>query len=533
MDTKAGMAALEENLLNRITLGDTLHRSARKCGERTALVEGAQRISYSALDAASNQFAHHLLASGLEAGDKVAMICNNSIQFLIAAYGILKAGLVWVPVNTMLAPDDMRYILEHGEAALVVIDDQLYANPALREALDQLQLPVRLCELAGPAEYSVMKSLDGMAATLPGAIIDERDLAMIVYTSGTTGRPKGAMHSHRSVYSALVSNIASMAIEPADIFSGILPLFHCAQFALAASALAAGSAMVLQRGFDPAALLEALERERITIMVGLPLMYGALLNHPERVRRDLSALRLCIYAMAPMAQPLLRRLIGEMCPNFALGSGQTEIFPMTMYFHPNQQLRRFGNYWGQPCIVNELAIMDTDGTLLGRGEVGEIVHRGPNVMLGYYKDPEASAQARRFGWHHTGDLGMLDEDGQLLFKDRIKDMIKTGGENVASVKVEEVLLRHPAVANAAVVGVPHPRWGEGIAAFVVLKAGAECDGAALQRHCREHLAGFEVPKHVGLIEKMPTTSTGKIQKHLLRGAYQQLFAQAAGLSPVG
>lgn len=214
----------------------------------------------------------------------------------------------------------------------------------------------------------------------------------------------------------------------------------------------------------------------------------------------------------------------KVCPKFALGSGQAEIFPMTMYFHPDEQLRRFGNYWGQPCIVNELAIMDADGTLLGRGEVGEIVHRGPNVMLGYYKDPEATAQARRFGWHHTGDLGMLDDNGQLLFKDRMKDMIKTGGENVASVKVEEVLLRHPAVANAAVVGVPHPQWGEAIAAFVVLKPGAECDGAALQRHCRDHLAGFEVPKHVGLIEKMPTTSTGKIQKHVLGGEHQELFS---------
>jgi long-chain acyl-CoA synthetase len=524
METNAGRAALEENLINRVTLGDTLHRSARKFGERTAAIEGAERIAYAQLDAASNQFAHHLLACGLGKGDKVAMICNNSIQFLIAAYGILKAGLVWVPVNTMLAALDVRYILEHAEAALVVVDDQLYANPALREVLDELGLPVRLCELSGPAEEGLSNALRDMPDTLPEVIIDEREMALIMYTSGTTGRPKGAMHSHRSVHAALVSNLATMGIGPLDACTAILPLFHCAQFALGASALMAGAAMVMMRGFDPNALLDALARERVTVMCGLPLMYGALLAHPERLLRDLSALRLCIYAMAPMAQPLLRRLIDEVCPNFALGSGQTEIFPMTMYFHPDEQLRRFGNYWGQPCVVNELAIMDADGKLLGRGETGEIVHRGANVMLGYYKDPEATAQARRFGWHHTGDLGMLDADGQLMFKDRMKDMIKTGGENVASVKVEEVLLRHPAVANAAVVGVPHPQWGEGIAAFVVLKPGAECDGAALQQHCREHLAGFEVPKHVGLIDRMPTTSTGKIQKHVLRGANQELFS---------
>lgn len=509
-------AAIEENLSRRIALGDTLHRSARKYGERTALIEGEVRTSYQQLDAASNQFAHHLLASGLHAGDKVAMVCNNSTQFLIAAYGILKAGLVWVPVNTMLAPDDIRYILEHAEAKLLLIDDQLYAIAAMREMVDKLSLPLRLCD-------SLSQATGTMPVTPLEVFIDDTQLALIMYTSGTTGRPKGAMHSHLSVYSALVSNIGNMGIGPNDVFSGVLPLFHCAQFAVAGSALMAGSSMVIQRGFDPSAVLDALEHERVTVMFGLPLMFGALLQHPARPQKDLSHLRLCMYAMAPMPKPLLERLIAEVCPNFALGSGQTEIFPMTMYFPPEEQLRRFGNYWGKPCSVNELAIMDADGTLLGREQIGEIVHRGPNVMLGYYKDEEATRQSRRFGWHHTGDLGMLDGDGQLLFKDRLKDMIKSGGENVPSVKVEEVLLRHPAVANAAVVGAPHPQWGEGVCAFVVLKPGAECDAAMLQSHCREHLAAFEVPKHVGLLDKMPTTSTGKIQKHILRTAHQGVF----------
>jgi long-chain acyl-CoA synthetase len=509
-------AAIEDNMLRRIALGDTLHRSARKFGARTALIEGGNRTSYAQLDAASNQFAHHLLGSGLRPGDHVAMICNNSTQFMISAYGILKAGLVWVPINTMLAPTDIRFILEHAEAKLIVIDDQLYANPALRATIDELALPLRLCD-------KLAQAMDGMPATLPEVLIDESKLALIMYTSGTTGHPKGAMHSHLSVHSALTSNVGNMGIVPDDVFSGVLPLFHCAQFAVAGSALLAGASMVILRGFDPSALLDALARERVTVMFGLPLMFGALLMHPARAHSDLSSLRLCMYAMAAMPKPLLERLIADLCPNFALGSGQTEIFPMTMYFPPEEQLRRFGNYWGKPCSVNELAIMDVDGTLLEREQIGEIVHRGPNVMLGYFKDPQATMHARRFGWHHTGDLGMLDADGQLLFKDRLKDMIKTGGENVVSVKVEEVLLRHPAVALAAVVGVPHPQWGEGVCAFVVLKPGVDCDAAALQAHCREHLAAFEAPKHVGLLDKMPTTSTGKIQKHVLRTANQDLF----------
>jgi long-chain acyl-CoA synthetase len=524
MSEVASSNTLEDNLLSRVALGDTLHRSARTFGDKIALVDGARRMPYAALDADSNRFAHHLLASGLKPGDKVAMVCANSAQFLVAAYGILKAGLVWVPINAMLAPDDVRYIIEHAEAKLVVVDDRLYGH--LQPMLDALGLPIRLCESGAPATAmsTLSRVLQGMPDTLPEVVIDDRDLALILYTSGTSGRPKGAMHSHRSVHAAVMSNISMLGIGPADVFSCILPLFHCAQFATAAASLTAGATLVIQHGFDPTAVLDALARERITHMFGLPLMYAALLVHPQR---DLSALRLCLYAMAPMPEPLLKRLIAEVCPNFALGSGQTEIFPMTQYFAPDQQLWRTGNCWGQPAIVNETAVMDDTGKLLGPGQIGEIVHRGPNVMLGYYKDPQATANARRFGWHHTGDLGMWDADGQLQFKDRIKDMIKTGGENVPSIKVEEVLLRHPAVANAAVVGLPHAHWIEAVAAFVCLKpdaqVDAQVDSAALQAHCREHLAGFEVPKVITVLDKLPMTATGKVQKHVLRTANQSLF----------
>lgn len=521
----------QENSLNRIALGDTLHRTARKYPDSTVTIENGKRTSYAELDSASNQFADYLLTSGLRSGAKVAMLCNNSTQFLIAAYGILKAGLVWVPINTMLAASDVRYILEHAEASTVVVDDQLLANPALRDLFKDIKLPVVACTVGGapdPVYPTLTACLQDRSTALPQVLIHDRDLALIMYTSGTTGRQKGAMHSHLSVYSALTSSIAEMGIQHSDIFSCVLPMFHCAQFSVAASCIVAGAAMLVQKGFDPTAVLDGIAKERVTMMFGLPLMYAALLHHPARSQYDLSCLRLCLYAMAPMAKPLLMKLIAEMCPNFALGSGQTEIFPMTMYFPPDQQLKRFGNYWGLPTPVNELAIMDESGHLLEPGQVGEIVHRGANVMLGYYKDPDATAQVRRYGWHHTGDLGKIDPDGQLLFMDRMKDMIKTGGENVASVKVEEVLLRHPAVANVAVVGVPHPHWIEGIVAFVMTKSGVEIHVDELLAHCREHLAGFEVPKHIGLLEKLPTTSTGKIQKHLLRSSHQTLFVKTQG-----
>lgn len=512
--------------IGRVALGDLLRRSAARSGERVALIEGERRTTYAELDATANRFANHLLGRGLGRGAKVAMLCNNSTAMVAAIFGIQKAGLVWVPINTMLGADDVDYILGHAEVALVVIDDSLLANAGLAALLDRLALPRVVVELAGTAPAGATTFAAAIAdqpATEPQVAIGERDLAQIMYTSGTTARPKGVMHSHLSVYFAVLGNVADMGIGRADVATCMLPLFHCAQHVTALSFLVAGNALVLMRGFDPAALIQAIARERITYMVGLPLMYAAVLNHPSRADHDLSSLRLCIYAMAPMPKPLLIRLIDELCPNFALCTGQTEIYPMTAMFRPEQQLQRFGNYWGESAIIDDTAIMDDDGNLLGRGEIGEIVHRGPNVMLGYYKNPEATAEARRFGWHHTGDLGMFDQDGQLMFVDRKKDMIKSGGENVPSVKVEEVLLRHPAVANAAVVGLPHPHWTEAVSAFVTVKPGMSVDEAAISEHCRAHLGGFEVPKLVRILEALPMTATGKIRKQELKAAHGGLF----------
>ncbi|WP_394777876.1 AMP-binding protein [Undibacterium sp.] len=528
MNKSAGTS--DSNFLRRIALGDTLYRTARRLGNKLATVDQGVETSYAQLDADSSRFAHYLLSRGLGSGDKVAMICANSTQFLVAAYGILKAGMVWLPVNTMLSTNDTRYILEHAEAKLIVMDDLFYANPATRDLCDSLGLPIVLSEV-GPRQQqphiTLSAALEGMPATLPAVNIDDQDLALIMYTSGTTGRQKGVMHTHSSVYSALMSNVAELAYDFTDTTTCILPLFHCGQFALSGASVIAGAAQVIHRGFDPLAVLDSIEQRKVTTVLCLPLMYAAIVNHPQRATHDLSSLRICTYAMAPMPLVLLERLTKEICPKFGLNSGQTEIFPATTYFRPEEQFKRFGCYWGNPTLVNEVAIMDDDGSLLENGKVGEIVHRGPNVMLGYYKDPEATAESRRFGWHHTGDLGLLDQDGQVLFIDRKKDMIKTGGENVPSIKVEEVILRHPSVANVAVVGLPHPHWSEAVAAFVILKPGAACDQAALAEHSRQHLAGFEVPKHIHFVDAFSMTPTGKIQKNVLRREYEGLFASAA------
>jgi long-chain acyl-CoA synthetase len=331
------------------------------------------------------------------------------------------------------------------------------------------------------------------------------------------------MHCHLAVVMAVMSNAVEMSLTRNDGITGQFPLFHCAGHVLLLSYLSVGGKMALMRGFDPVVAMQAIARDRLTVFVGLSLMYQAILDHPRRKEFDLSSLRVCMYTMAPMGRPLLERAIAELCPNFVLSSGQTEMYPATTMSQPDRQLERFGNYWGESLIVNETAIMDDEGNLLPRGQIGELVHRGPNVMLGYYKDPQATAAARQFDWHHTGDLALIDVHGEVLFVDRKKDMIKSGGENVASVKIEETLLAHPAVQNAAVVGLPHPQWGEAVSAFVKLKPGAQAEEAEILAFCRDHLGGFQVPKLLRIVDVMPMTATGKLRKVELRQQFVNHF----------
>ncbi|CAN5307174.1 acyl-CoA synthetase [soil metagenome] len=519
--------------IGRLALGDMLHRAARRFGTRCALIDGDARITFRALDDDANRTAHALAACGLRPGDRVAMLCDNSAEMVAAMFGVYKAGLVWVPVNTSLAPEAIGFILAHAEAQHLIADARLLASTPLRAMVEAAGVGVTLCgdpaevgDAAPAAWRTLAQRIASAPCSEPDVDIDVDALVQISYTSCATGRQKGVMHSHASIHSVLMSNLVEwgMGVD-GEVFSCHLPLFHVGQHVVLLSALLCGASSVLMRGFDADRVLPAIARHRISLLVGLPMMYRALLEHPQRAATDLSSLRTCIYAMAPMSRTLLLALLDGFCNRFALCSGQTEMYTAATIFRPEQQLRRFGAYWGVATLADEIAVMADDGTLLGAGEVGEIVYRGPNVMLGYYKDPEATAQASRFGWHHSGDLGRWDDDGELLFLDRIKDMIKTGGENVPSIKVEEVLLRHPAVRGAAVVGLPHARWGEAITAFVVIDPARPVHDDDIAAHCRANLGRFEVPKAFVRLPAMPMTSTGKIQKFELRQRHLNHFEE--------
>ena len=515
----------EVKRIRRVALGDQLHRTAARVGGRLAVVDGPRRVSYWELDAQSNQFAHYLIDCFPE-GTHVATLCENSVDVLIGINGIHKSGNVWVPVNVMLDGAQIKYILTHAEVGMLVVDEDIALQPKIAAVLEDLNLPTLVARtrtdqstLGQPLSMAIL----GRPTTLPEANVDSDQVAFIMYTSGTTGHPKGVMHSHASVNAGVIANMNTLALTENDVVSCLLPLFHVAQHCIGAAVLARGATLVLGRGFVPYDVLGMICRERLTIFCGLPMMYAALLADPSMASREFSSLRLCVYGMAPMSRSLLGAIEERFAPRILLMTGQTEMYPVTMTFQPLMHPDLDANYWGVSTPLCETAIMDESGKLLVAGEIGEIVHRGQSAMLGYFKDPDSTEVAQRYGWHHTGDLGLIDETGQLRFMDRKKDMIKSGGENVASIKVETTLLGHPAVAAVAVVGLPHAHWSEAVAAFVVKKPDLECSVEDLTNYCRERLGKFEVPKAVCFLDSLPSTATGKMQKHLLRDRYRNLF----------
>jgi acyl-CoA synthetase (AMP-forming)/AMP-acid ligase II len=318
--------------------------------------------------------------------------------------------------------------------------------------------------------------------------------------------------SHVGVTITALSAAIVLRCDHRDTVVIPLPLFHTAALnAILMSALTMGTTAVLLPGYEVRSLIDALEDQRATYALLLPLMWQDLLAQPDVRERDWSAMRLCVYGMAPMAQERVAEAREVFGADVLLGSGQTEFTPPTTFQHVEHQFDKSGS-WGPATATVDVRIMDAEGRLLPRGEIGEIVYRGPHSMIGYFGSPDANEQAFRHRWFHSGDVGYVDDEGVVWFTDRIKDMVKTGGENVSSIEVERCLLSHPGVSEAAVVGLPDDRWGEVVTAFVIGHASEE----ELVAWCRERLAAFKVPKRVHLVDQFPRTGTGKVQKHLLK-----------------
>lgn len=535
------VSALEKNLIQRVALGDIFRRRARTVPRSEAVVEyrGEKRLclDYKTLNTKLNQFVYGLRSLGVKQGDRVALMGPNSLEYLICLYGCAKGGFQAVPINPLLNPKDILYILQHASIETLILDDQLY--PPFKDFIPFLDFIRNFVILptTGQGTGDPFHDFNSLLADQPDTevedvLIADRDNFEILYTSGTTSAPKGVEISHLTVFLMSLSNIAALTMGKDLVGTTLLPLFHCAQQTVTTSLLHLGAKTVVCRGFDPQALLSAIEQERLGLMFCLPAMYRALLDHPACSSTDFSSLKKCIYAMTPMDKPTLiqgREIFGA---DFVLGTGQTEFFPASNCLMPEWQLEKEGNYWGESVLTVDTAIMDEDGNLLPPGEVGEIVWRGPAVMSGYLKNPEATDQAWAHGWHHSGDLGYFDDDGLLVFVDRKKDMIKTGGENVPSIKVEQVILGHPKVEAVAVVGLPHEKWVEAVTAFVQPALGRDLTAQEILEFCREKLGKFEIPKEIIIVAELPKTATGKLQKNILRQEYQDYYLKSSGRKKV-
>lgn len=518
---------LATDLVRRVNSGDITSRGARRHRGKVAVIMGRQRLSYGELDALANRIAHGLLAAGLGHGARIGALARNSIEFLAVYFAAAKAGAVFCPSNPALPDKDLVHVLGHAEVSAIFVDAESHEH--FTEIARQVPSIKRVYSIgghgmAGRASINPLEMLaEGQPSTDPETTAGDRDIAMMMYTSGTTSAPKGAMLSHTNVTTGAVHNAFACEFHDHSVATAILPLFHCGQLSISSGTLARGGTVVIFDGFDADLLLEAIPRERITWMFALPAMYRALLAHDRLDATDLSSLEFCLYAMAPMDQSTLREASRRLNARFALTSGQTEAYPPTVVFAPEYQFTKEGPYWGRAMPLVDLAIMDDSGRLIEDGSVGEIVYRGPMVMEGYYKDPEATARAFEGGWFHSGDLGRFDRDSLLIFVDRKKDIVKSGGENVSSVKVEGCLLGHPDVLTAAVFGIPHPRWNEAVVAAVCLKGGVVEDENALIGFCKMNLAPFEVPKKIVFYGALPQTATGKLQKFRLRQELKDLF----------
>jgi acyl-CoA synthetase (AMP-forming)/AMP-acid ligase II len=529
---------LARNLIGRINVGDTLTRAAAARPGQLAVVDGSRRFTYADFNAYVNRLAYGLARLGYQRGSALALASGNSADFLAVYYACAKLGVVCVPVNLGWRPDEVAYVLGHSRARGIVVESQLVI--AMQDAIAKVPEVADVIVAPGvgpgtgdgletaPADraWTTLEILSSDAdGAEPRCFVDDRDALSYLYTSGTTSFPKGVVGSHVAIYLESMSGALDSGWRADDRFAAMMPMFHTAQLnAFCTPAILVGATIYVLRGFDPALLLDLIERERITQVFGLPMMYRAVLDYPAFKDRDLSSLRRAVYAMAPMPDDLIRRSLDGFGCDFALLFGQTEMSPITTLFRPEHQLSHIGAV-GTPLIGVQVAIMGPDGELLPAGETGEIVYRGPSTMSGYLYDQDATDAAFAHGWFHSGDVGEFGDDGVLWFTDRYKDVIKTGGENVASIEVEKaVYAADPRVAEVVVVGLPHERWSEAVTAVVVARPGETIDAAELIGAVKTRLDGYKVPKSVIFAASLPKTSTGKIQKNVVRSEHADHYA---------
>jgi acyl-CoA synthetase (AMP-forming)/AMP-acid ligase II len=512
------------------TLGDVAREGATAHGDRTAVVFEETRLTYRELDARVNRLANALIRLGCQRGARLAVLAENTHKYMEVYLAAGKAGLAVTPLNFRLSDAEIVHIVTDGEATVFMAGEG-YEERALRleEELGHVAHWIAL-DAASNRHLSYEDLLRDAPDTDPFLPVDENEMAILMYTGGTTGAPKGVMLSHKNLLVSARACAAGVGLDHRDIECYVLPLFHVAMWAALCTAMA-GATLVIVRRPELEQILGLIQKERCTHVNLVPTLLGWMLSLSNLDDFDLSSLRLISYAGSPMAPEVLKAAIRKFGNIFVQGYGMTEAAPAVSFLREEDHVlegprARILTSAGKAAPGVEVRVVDDDGEPVAPGEIGEISVRGDNVMLGYWKNPELSAEALRGGWLHTGDMGTLDGEGYIFLKDRKADMIVTGGENVYPKETEDVLYEHPAIQECAVASAPDARWGEKVQAAVALKAGHSVDENELIEHCKRRLAGYKCPKAVEIWDELPKTPIGKI----LRKDVKRRFWQGAGRS---
>lgn len=506
-------------------------RAEKLFGGKIGVIDGEKQFTYTQFAERTHRLANALRNLGLQKSDRVSFLISNTHQLLEAYFGVLEAGCILNPINIRLSAAEIGYILNHsGSRALFFHADFQPLVAKLKGSLPAIDFFVSVeGEQGDIAGYEYEALLASASAEYHAPTLDENDIAELFYTSGTTGKPKGAAITHRALYLHAFNVAIGMRFSDEDVVLHIVPLFHVNGWGTPQFVTMIGGTHVMLRKVDPALLLDAIQRHRITRLFGVPTVFNILLSHPTFEQYDLSSLRAINLGGAPAAPTLVKAIQERFKCNCFVGYGLTETSPiLTCAWHkahladdpPAQKIMRESKT-GYPLPGIRLRVVNGEGKDVAPDgeEMGEIIVQSNTVMEGYFCDPAATAQALREGWFHTGDMATMDEEGYVLIRDRSKDIIISGGENISSVEIENCLYAYPKVFECAVIAVPDEKWGEVAKAIIVLKPGVSATTAEIDAHCRAQLAHYKVPKSIEFRDTLPKGGTGKILKSTLREAY--------------
>lgn len=520
-------------------LHDFFDFHAREHPENEFASQDGRSVTYAQAEAEVNRLANALCASGLEKGDRVAILSKNSIEYCLIYLGCSKAGVALAPLNYRLAPPELAYIINDSQSQLLfVAQEYLGAIDGIRDQLGTVRRYISIAQPsaaqangrgaeAPPATWEDFAPfLASQPSTPPDRFVSENDDAYQMYTSGTTGRPKGAVLCQSAVTANTIQFNLPLEGHVGERWLIVAPVYHAAAAITVFCCLYAGGSLYIMADFIPAEVARVLSEERIAVTTLVPAMIQALLvGVPDVDKRSYDVLRLISYGGSPIAEQTLRRALDVFRCEFNQGYGMTETTAgicdllTTDHMKALQGKPQLLVSAGRPLAGTEVRIVDENDNPVPNGMIGEIIARGPQIMRGYWNLPEATDEALRGGWMHTGDAGTMDDEGYVYIQDRTKDMVVSGGENVYPREVEEVLFKHPAVADAAVIGVPDERWGEAVKAIVVLRDGQQATADEILGFCRGKLAGYKLPRSVEFLDQLPRNPSGKVLKRELRERY--------------